>query len=72
MNGRHAKLPSQRDTESVAKKIRGAFRAIFRRRGRTFFEHGHWWVEDDDGRHYDAVDAVRGRSVNGFDFEEVG
>ena len=66
------KLPSQRDSERVAKLIRGAFLRIFHRRGWTFFDHGHWWIEDPKtGAQWDAVDASGGRSVNGFDFEQV-
>ena len=36
------------------------------------YEHGQWWITDlDTGRQWSVVDAVGGRSVDGFDFEQV-
>jgi hypothetical protein len=36
------------------------------------FEHGQWWITArDTGAQWSVVDASGGRSVDGFDFEEV-
>lgn len=36
------------------------------------YEHGQWWITArDTGAQWSVVDAVGGRSVDGFDFEQV-
>lgn len=64
-------LQTTRNTKSVERKVRGAFREKFHRRYfTTFFEHGQWFVqfEDESGeyRTYSVVD-----SLIGFDFEAL-
>ena len=68
-------LPSTRNTPTVERKIRGAFRLLHRARTfETFFEHGHWWVRrprKDRDEVFDVVDASGPGSANGFGFERV-
>jgi hypothetical protein len=35
------------------------------------FEHGQWWVILSNGATYSVVDAVGGKSIDGFDFEQI-
>lgn len=69
------KLPSTQNTKAVERRIRGAFRAAFRKRKfETFFEHGHWWVRlpgRDEDEVYDVVDAGGYGSTGGFGFERI-
>ena len=69
------KLPSTQNTKAVERRIRGAFRALFRKRNfETFFEHGHWWVRlpgHDEDEVYDVVDAGGHGSAIGFGFEQI-
>jgi len=59
------------------RRILRAARAILApplRRGRleAHFEHGQWWVTDRlTGAAWSVVDAEGGRSVLGFDLEQV-
>lgn len=55
------------------RRILRAARAILGRRPLSaFYEHGQWWIEDrDTGAQWSVVDAEGGRSVDGFDFEQV-
>lgn len=69
--GLSGRLPSEIDTERIADLVEDAFEACYGVAGTAFFEHGHWWIEDDDDRIYDVVDAAPG-CAHGFDFEEVG
>ena len=70
-----SRLPSTQNTKAVERRIRGAFRAAFRKRNfETFFEHGHWWVRlpgRDEDEVYDVVDAGGYGSTGGFGFERV-
>jgi hypothetical protein len=70
------KLPSEMYTETVKKKVLGAAHKHFHKRTgiKAVFEHGHWWVLVEGKtrtRTFDVVDAEGGRSIGGFDFEEV-
>lgn len=71
--GAASALKSEQNTKAMDRQVRQAARAILgNRRIDTTFEHGHWWVTDlRTGAQWDAVDAEGGRSVNGFDFEQV-
>ena len=66
------KLPSERNTDAVKKRVLTAAHKHFHKRTdvRAVFEHGHWWVQIG-GRNFDVVDAEGQGSVNGFGFEEV-
>ncbi len=68
-------LRSTRHTTTVEREVRSAARAILKIKSKdfvTFYEHGQWWVEDvTTGAQWSVVDAVGGRAVNGFDFEQV-
>lgn len=65
-------LQTEKDTRSVEKSIRSAFRNWSHRRFfNTVFEHGQWWVlveTDDETQTYSVCDA---NTVSGFDFERV-
>lgn len=62
-------LPSQHQSARIARKIRGAFLRQMHKRGRTVFEHGHWWIDvPATGAQYDACDD---NSDDGFSFEQV-
>lgn len=69
------RLPSQQDTKAVERKIRSAFRAIYRvRTFETFFEHGQWWVRRshrDGDDLWSVIDAVGYQTHNGFGFERI-
>ena len=66
-------LKTERDTRSMERKVRSAFRAsrYFSGGFHAVFEHGQWWISCDDGAQYSVVDADGGDAVGGFDFEEV-
>lgn len=64
-------LPSTIDAPHIRKRIESAAKKAFPRQARELvYEHGHWWITVD-GAIYDVVDAEGGRSIDGFDFEEV-
>jgi hypothetical protein len=57
----------QEEIESCARAVLGEERDLC-----AHFEHGQWWItEPDTGAAWSVVDAVGGRSVGGFDFEQV-
>ena len=67
-------LKTETNTPTMERRVLRAARAILGRRRPliAFFEHGQWWVEDrNSGGQWSVVDASGGRSVDGFDFEEV-
>lgn len=66
-------LASTLNTRGVERRVlQAANKILGRGRYAADFEHGHWWVTDlKTGAQWDAVDAEGGRSVNGFDFEQV-
>jgi hypothetical protein len=68
-----APLQSARNTRAVELRIRSAARQIIKHRNLdTFFEHGQWWIRHTPtGATWSVVDAEGGRSVLGFDFEQV-
>ncbi len=65
-------LLTERNTSTVERKIRGAFRAwTHKRTFETFFEHGQWWVRvpnDDNDETYSVCDS---NAAGGFDFERI-
>ena len=66
-------LNCEKNTRTMEKRIRSAFRHAPEYRGRfeTFFEHGQWWITDKrSGAQWSVNDAsVEGRE--GFSFEMV-
>lgn len=68
-------LKTEQNTRTVERRVLRAFRVIYgTRRGRlqADFEHGQWWITDlRSGGQWSVVDASGGRSVDGFDFEQV-
>lgn len=65
-------LLTEKNTVTVERRIRGAFRSWAHKRFfETFFEHGQWWVRvpnEDEDETYSVVDAG---TMSGFDFERV-
>lgn len=71
-----AKLKTEDPSDATRRRMMRAARARFGRRAvlRPVFEHGQWWLSVDVGGEeqlYSVVDAVGGRSIDGFDFEEL-
>lgn len=67
-------LESTNPSKRTEQKIRGAFGRLFHRRRRlqTNFEHGQWWITDQQtGAQWSVVDATGPGSDNGFSFEQV-
>ena len=66
-------LKTENPKTSERRIIRAAHAILGRRRPLSaVYEHGQWWIEDrDSGAQWSVVDAEGGRSVDGFDFEQV-
>lgn len=80
-------LKTERNTPTMKAKVLKAFRKMhptsFGRSAsnkslEAFFEHGQWWIRTTliysfktVETTYSVVDAEGGRSVDGFDFEEL-
>lgn len=67
-------LKTEMNTRAMERRILVAAGAILgnRRSLSADFEHGQWWVTNRrTGAQWSVVDAVGGRAVNGFDFEQV-
>lgn len=64
-------LATEKNTSTVERRIRSAFRAEFHRQSfETVFEHGQWWVMLNDGEEtktYSVYDTA-----SDFGFEELG
>lgn len=68
-------LKTEQNRPAIERRALRAARAILggrRRRLNADFEHGQWWITDlDSGAQWSVVDASGGRSVDGFDLEQV-
>ena len=67
-------LKTERNTQAIDRRIRACARDMQIGSGHyeTDFEHGQWWITDlRTGAQWSVVDAEGGRSVDGFDFEQV-
>ena len=65
-------LKSEVDTPQMERRVRNAFSEWASLSDfETHYEHGHWWVIVGNVATYSVVDASGGRSVLGFDFEQV-
>jgi hypothetical protein len=68
-------LKTKTNTPAIERRILAAAGDLLGegRRIEANFEHGgQWWVTDcDTGAEWSVVDAVGGRAVDGFDFEQV-
>lgn len=70
-------LKTEQNTRAMESRILRAFRewwgtSPIQIRPHADFEHGQWWVTDlVSGAQWSVADASGGRSVDGFDFENV-
>lgn len=70
------KLKCEIDTPEMGERVLAAFESWFdddtADSFETTYEHGQWWItRPATGAQWSVVDASGGRSVDGFDFEQV-
>jgi len=66
-------LKTETNTPEMEHRVINAFPFDEHRAVAAVFEHGQWWITCNDcGGQWSVVDATGGRSIDGFDFEEVG
>jgi len=66
-------MKTEQNTPAMHAKVLAAARQILHKRNiQADFEHGQWWITVlGTSAQYSVVDAEGGRSVNGFDLEQV-
>ena len=66
-------LKTETNTRRMGARVKRAAVQVLRiTRINADFEHGQWWITDTrTGAQWSVVDAIGGRSFDGFDFEQV-